>query len=87
MLDIEQAIREVGTVYQALTGRPIEAGRSDLPPEADAHAHIEGRYHQLKSMLDAPHAAASAPPPPAWTPHLSVIEHETEVRYELDLPG
>jgi HSP20 family molecular chaperone IbpA len=64
MLDIEQAIREVGTVYQALTGRPIEAGRSDLPPDADAQAHIEDRYRQFRALMDAARAdagAASAP--------------------------
>jgi HSP20 family molecular chaperone IbpA len=83
MLDIEQAIREVGTVYQALTGRPIEAGRSDLPPEIDggARAHVEERYRQFKSMIDARAAA------PAWVPALAVIEREHEVRYEIDLPA
>lgn len=88
MLDIEQAIREVGTVYQALTGRPIEAGRSDLPPEIDPRAHIEGRYRQFKTIIDSPLAGATAAPfVPAWTPPLAVIEHETDVRYEIDLPA
>jgi HSP20 family protein len=88
MLDIEQAIREVGTVYQALTGRPIEAGRSDLPPEIDARSHIEDRYRQFKSMIESPAAAAGAPPfAPAWAPPLEVIEHEAEVRYHIELPA
>jgi HSP20 family protein len=80
MLDIEQAIREVGTVYQALTGRAIEAGRSDLPPELDggAQAHVEERYRQFKSLIEAR---------AAWVPALAVIEHEREIRYEIDLPA
>jgi HSP20 family protein len=88
MLDIEQAIREVGTIYQALTGRPIEAGQTDLPKEIDAHAHIEDRYRQLRTMLESPApGAAGAPFVPAWTPPLEVIEHEAEVRFEIDLPA
>jgi HSP20 family protein len=86
MLDIEKAIREVGTVYQALTGRPIEAGGSDLPPEIDARAHIEDRYRCFKSILAGP-GAGGAPSAPAWAPSLEVIEREAEVRYDLDLPA
>lgn len=86
MLDIEQAIREVGTVYQALTGRPIEAGRSDLPPEMDAgvRAHVEDRYRQFKNMMGAQAAATATP---TWVPPLAVFEQEKEVRYEMDLPA
>jgi HSP20 family molecular chaperone IbpA len=90
MLDIEQAIREVGTVYQALTGRPIEAGRSDLPPEIEppARAQIEDRYRQFKSIVDSPMAGASVAPMHAtWTPPIAVIESELEVHYEIDLPA
>ncbi len=85
MLDIEQAIREVGTIYQALTGRPIEAGRSDLPEQVDARAHIEDRYRQLRNMMESP--AAGAPFTPAWAPPLEVTEHQAEVRFEIDLPA
>ena len=88
MLDIEQAIREVGTIYQALTGRPIEAGRTDLPPEIDARSHIEDRYRQLRTMIESPApVAAAAPFTPTWAPPLEVTEHEAEVRFELDLPA
>ncbi len=85
MLDIEQAIREVGTVYQALTGRTIESGRSDLPPEIDPRSHIEGRYRQFKTIVESPAAAQAAPFAPAWAPPLEVIEREGEVRYELEV--
>jgi HSP20 family protein len=90
MLDIEQAIREVGTVYQALTGRPIEVGRSDMPSDIDgsARAQIEDRYRQFKSIMDSPMASATvAPFAAAWTPPLAVFEDELEVRYEIDLPA
>jgi HSP20 family molecular chaperone IbpA len=88
MLDVEQAIREVGAVYQVLTGHPIEAGRSDLPPESDPRAHIEGRYRQFKTILESPpRAAAAAPLAPLWTPRLEVVELEHEVRFALELPA
>ncbi len=85
MLDIEQAIRDVGTIYQALTGHPIEAGRSDLPPESDARAHVEDRYRQLQSMIE-PRAAGAAPFAPTWAPPLEVTSSEAELRFELDVP-
>lgn len=87
MLDVEQAIREVGTVYQALTGRDIEAGRSELPAEVEPRAYIEGRYRQLKSMLESPTQLGMAPNAQAYTPPLEVVEHGAEVRFEMDLPS
>jgi len=90
MLDIEQAIREVGTVYQALTGRPIQAGRAEAPPEMDgsARAHVEDRYRQFKTIIDSPIGGAGvASFTPTWAPPIVVSEHEAEVRYEIDLPA
>lgn len=88
MLDVEQAIREVGAVYQALTGRPIEPSRSEMPPNVDVSAHVEGRYRQFKTMIDtAPRGPGAMPFLPVWAPPLEVIEHDQEVRYELDLPA
>jgi len=88
MLDVEQAIHEVGQVYQALTGRNIEAGRAELPPEIEPRAYVEYRYRHLKSILESPRkAAGEAPFEPAWAPPLAVVEAEQEVRYELDLPS
>jgi len=89
MLDVEQAIREVGQVYQALTGRAIEAGRAELPPEIEPRTYIEGRYRQFKSVLEAPQQKAAPPAgfEPMWTPPLEVVEGEREVRYAMDPPG
>jgi HSP20 family protein len=89
MMNVDQAIRELGAVYQALTGRPIEAGRSELPPEVDPLAHVEGRYRQFKSMLDSGTRgqAPETAPPVAWSPALEVLELEREVRFVFDLPG
>jgi HSP20 family molecular chaperone IbpA len=88
MLDVEQAIREVGQVYQALTGRTIEVGRAELPPEIEPRAYLEDRYRKLKSILAAaPPVAADASFDPVWAPPLAVVEAEHEVRYELDLPS
>jgi HSP20 family protein len=90
MLDIEQAIREVGTVYQTITGRPIEVGKTDVPGEIDgaARAQIEDRYRHFKTIVDSPLAGAvGAPTPSAWTPPMAVLEHDLEIRYEIDLPA
>lgn len=88
MLNVEQAIREVGAVYQALTGRAIEPGRSELPSEVDPLTHIEGRYRHFKSMIESPGKVSATPAPvPAWSPATDVIELEREVRCQLDLPG
>ena len=87
MLDVEQAIREVGQVYQALTGRSIEVSRAELPSEIEPRAHIENRYRQFKAILAAPTMGAAAHFEPAWRPALEVVEAEREVRYHLDLPN
>ncbi len=90
MLDIEQAIREVGTVYQALTGRPIQAGRAEAPPEMDGavRAQVADRYRQFKTIIDSPLGGAGARPlTPTWAPPIAVTEHEAEVGSEIDLPA
>lgn len=87
MLDVDQAIREVGTVYQAITGQPIEALGSELPREIDPRAYLEGRYQQFKSILASPPRPAAMGVDPAWSPALCVVEMPEEVRFELDLPG
>jgi len=101
MLDVEQAIREVGSIYQALTGRTIEAGRAELPPEVDPRGYLESRYRQFKSILASPQQGGASPAfdrgyaesaqrtsfDPVWAPPLEVVELEQEVRFELDLPG
>ena len=88
MLNVEQAIREVRAVYEALTGRPIEATGADLPPVVDPQAHIEARYRQFRALLEAPAGGAGrTQEAPAWWPAVDVIEAEREVRCEIDLPG
>src|SRR5262245_44405584 len=75
MLNVEQAIREVGAVYKALTGRTIEGGRSDLPADVDPLTHIEGRYRHFKALVDAPlGSAAPGAATVGWAPPADVIE-------------
>lgn len=83
MLNVEQAIREVAAVYQAITGRVIEAGSSELPATDDPKALVEQRYLQLKTIIDSPAASAS----PVWSPLADIVEIEREVRYDIDLPA
>lgn len=85
MLNVEQAIREVSAVYQALTGRMIERSASELPAEVDALLHVESRYQQFKAMLDG-YGAGHAPLAP-WSPPIEISETDREVRCELDLPA
>jgi HSP20 family protein len=82
MLDIEHAIREVGAVYQVLTGRAIAPTPADLPRDVEPRVHVEERYQRLKEMLATPASAA-----PVWSPAMEVIELEREVRFDIDLPA
>jgi HSP20 family protein len=91
MLNVEQAIAEVAGVYQSLTGRPIESGRYELPPEVDPLGQAETNYRRFKGMLEQ---KAQTPPPSnaipsgiAFAPPADVVEMEREVRVQIDLPG
>jgi HSP20 family protein len=90
MLNTEQAIRDVGVLYQTLTGQPIQSARTELPPEVDAAKHVEARYRELLGMLELPSRPRAAPAPGQrvpWTPAMDVLEEGHVVRYEVDLPG
>jgi HSP20 family protein len=87
MLNVEQAIREVGAVYQALTGRAIERSVSELPPEVDPFLHLESRYQQFKAMLDVSGANVGRGSVIPWSPAMEISESDREVRCELDLPA
>lgn len=93
MQNVEQAIAEVASVYQSLTGKPIKPGRYEMPPEVDPVAHAEASYRQFKTMLEQ---KARAVAEPAFTkggqtqplaPAVDVHENEREVRMYVDLPG
>jgi HSP20 family protein len=100
MLNVDQVIREVSGVYQSLTGRPIQAGRAEMPPEVDPMGHIEGRYRQFKTLMDTQAVPGLGAMPSAragamaqvmgaqpWTPSIDVVEHEREVVVDLELAG
>jgi len=96
-MNVEQAIAEVASVYQSLTGRPIKPGRYEVPPEVDPQIQAETNYRQFKTLLEQKVRAEAEPrsqPPreraparePA-APAADVIECEREVRILIDLPG
>jgi len=92
MLNVEQAIAEVAGVYQSVTGRPIEPGRYEPPPEVDPLGQAESNYRRFKSMLEQraegqqpPHSAM--PAAPAFAPPADIVQMEREVRVQVDLPG
>ena len=87
MLNVEQAMSEVMDVYRTVTGRPIQSGRTELPPEVDPAAHVEARYRELKSLLRSPVATNPIPASASWVPAANVYETEREVRCEVELPG
>ena len=93
MLNVEQAIAEVASVYQSLTGKPIEPGRYEPPPEVDPLGQAESNYRRFKGMLER---QAQAPQPPnaaapaaamGFAPPADIVELEREVRVHVDLPG
>jgi HSP20 family protein len=90
MLNVEQAIAEVASVYQSLTGRPIKPRGLELPPEVDALGQAETNYRQFKSLLEQ---KARAPMEPqkehraVFAPAVDVVEMEREVRVFVDMPG
>jgi HSP20 family protein len=87
MLNVEQAMNEVMAVYRSLTGRPIESGRTELPPEVDPMAHVEARYKELVHLLQGRQMASSMQGRPTFAPPADVYELEREVRCEIELPG
>jgi HSP20 family molecular chaperone IbpA len=93
MLNVEHAIAEVASVYQSLTGKPIEPGRYEPPPEVDPLGQAESNYRRFKGMLErqAPTAQPPNAPAPAaataFAPAADVVELEREVRVHIDLPG
>jgi len=90
MLNVEQALAEVASVYQSLTGRPIKPGRHEIAPEVDPVSLAETNYRQFKSLLEQ---KARGPVEPqqkersAYAPPVDVIELEREVRVLVDMPG
>jgi len=90
MLNVEQAIAEVASVYQSLTGRAIKPGRYELPPEVDPAVHAETHYRQFKALLEQKARASMEPrgkAEPAMAPCADVVECEREVRVMIDIPG
>jgi HSP20 family protein len=87
MLNVEKAMNEVMDVYRSVTGRAIQPGRTELPPEVDPTAHVEARYRELKTLLRTPSVSAPSPMGATWAPPCDVYELEREVRCEVELPG
>lgn len=93
MLDVETAIAEVSSVYQALTGRPIKPGHYELAPEVDPMGQAETNFRQFKTLLEQKARPAEASqkergmPAGTISPCVDVIEQEREVRIIADLPG
>jgi HSP20 family protein len=98
MLNVEQAIAEVASVYQSLTGRPIKPGRYEPPPEVDPAGQAETNYRQFKSLLEQAaragaesqsqsHSRERGPAMPHVVPAVDVVELEREVRVCVDMPG
>lgn len=91
MLNVEQAIAEVASVYQALTGKPFTPGRYESPPEVNPLELAEGNYRQFKRLMEQRTQNAADPrkgaPATTIAPPVDVFEFEREVRVTFDLPG
>jgi HSP20 family protein len=85
MFNVDEAIREVSTVYQALTGGTLQPGKSELPPEEDPQRFVQARYELFRRMCQG--FQGTAPQAAAWAPPADVVETERDVRIELDVAG
>lgn len=90
-LNVEQAIADVASVYQALTGKPFVPGRYESPPEVNPLEQAEANYRQFKRLVEqksqnAPDLRKGAPPV-TFAPPVDVYEFEREVRVFVDLPA
>lgn len=84
MFNVDEAIREVSSVYQALTGAPLQPGKSELPPEEDPNRYVQARYELFRRMC---RGIGTREQEPVWAPAADITETDRDVRIELDVAG
>jgi HSP20 family protein len=89
MLEIDEAIGQVESLYRAVTGKPMpqfDTPYAPIPREADPAAHVKLEMDRLIAAL---HGLPHPRPVPSrpWAPPVSLFESPTEVLVCVDLPG
>ena len=85
MIEIDDAIRQVETLYRTVTGREVpqqETPYAPIPPENDPQRHVETQIERLLAAMGRP-----ALPTQAWTPPIEVWESTTEIVVWIELAG
>jgi len=89
MIEIEEAIGQVESLYRAVTGKDIphaETPYASIPAEKDPVSHVQEQMDRLLFALGetAPmgHTAART-----WMPTLALWESDDELLLAVDLPG
>ena len=85
MIEIDDAIRQVETLYRTVTGREVpqsETAYAPIPPENDPQRHVETQIERLLAAMGRP-----ALPERGWTPPIEVWESGTEIVVWIELAG
>src|SRR5215471_18036205 len=85
MIEIDDAIRQVETLYRTVTGREApqtETPYAPIPPENDPQRHVELQIERLLAAMPQPQL-----PGRTWTPAIEVWESQTEIVVRVELAG
>ncbi|HTS02491.1 MAG TPA: Hsp20/alpha crystallin family protein [Thermoanaerobaculia bacterium] len=83
---IDETIGRIEDLYRTVTGLAVPSGDAlyaPIPAERDPAEHVEEQLNRLLGML----GAWASPSGPAWAPPVSILESESEIVVEADLPG
>lgn len=91
MIEIDEAIGQVESLYRALTGKQLSGAETTtyapIPPERDPVVHVQEQLDRLFRALGEPIPGSRAETARAWTPPISVYESNTEIVVCAELPG
>src|SRR5215467_3360818 len=85
MIEIDDAIRQVETLYRTVTGREVpqsETPYAPIPAENDPQRHVEMQIERLIAAMPLPPV-----PPRTWTPAIEVWESQAEIVVRVELAG
>ena len=88
--EIEDAIGQVETLYQSVTGRAVPDGGTEapyaaIPVERDPELYVAEQLGRLDAALASVGGTQWLPPP--WQPPLTVMETADDYRVWIDVPG
>jgi HSP20 family protein len=91
MVEIDEMIGQVETLYRSVTGKQAPSAESTyapIPPERDPVLHVQEQMDRLLRAISDPAVVPSViEASRAWVPPISVWETPTELTIEIDVPG